>query len=197
MLLFFIIYIIYFYKSITIFQIENIFNLFIIGNIKLADLTFEQLNNRHVCNLHFKPSDFNNINTQQRLKSTAVPIKYDFSELTAVSNNSVEHIPTSFESPNLHVKTPIKVYNKKPQRTPIESPHLPATLIKTPSSSIYEYSPSTNSMVKTFIDMPSPVSTGERLHKVRTTLFPNEPSPETSKKQLKEVIKKKKCIITK
>lgn len=36
----------------------------------MADLTFEKLNNRHVCNLHF-----NNTETQQRLKPKAIPIE--------------------------------------------------------------------------------------------------------------------------
>ena len=62
-----------------------------IGNIKLADLSLEQLNNRHVCNLHFKPTDFNNIETQQRLKQNVIPIKYDFTELPT---NVGQYIPT-------------------------------------------------------------------------------------------------------
>jgi len=107
--------------------------LLFLGNITFADLNFEQINNRHVCNFHFKPTDYNNINTHQRLKPTAVPIKYDFSELHTVFKNDVS---VNSNSPNLHVKTPLKKYTKTSQRTPIESPHLPANLNKSPSSSI-------------------------------------------------------------
>lgn len=108
----------------------------------MADLTLEQLNNRHVCNLHFKPMDFNNIETQQRLKLKAVPMKYDCTELPI---DEEQYIPTSPlnefeepESPNLHVKTPTKIYKKKCPRTPIESPHLPATLNTSPSFEIFD-----------------------------------------------------------
>jgi hypothetical protein len=87
----------------------------------LADLTLEQLNNRYVCNLHFKPTDFNNIEIQQRLKQNVIPIKYDFAEL---STDVEQYIPTSslneFEYPkslNLHVIIPTTVYKKKFQNT--------------------------------------------------------------------------------
>lgn len=53
----------------------------IIENIKLVDLTFKQLNNQHVCSLYFKSFGFNNIVTKQRLKSIAMLIKHNFSEL--------------------------------------------------------------------------------------------------------------------
>jgi len=84
-----------------------------------VDLTLEQLNNCHVCNLHFKPTDFNNIETQQRLKQKVVPMKYDFTELPV---DVEQYIPISSsnefedpESPNLHVKTPTKLYKKNVQ----------------------------------------------------------------------------------
>lgn len=166
------------------------------------DLTLEQLNNRHVCNLHFKPTDFNNIETQQRLKQKAVPMKYDFTELPV---NVEQYIPISSfnefkdcESPNLHVKTPTKMYKKKCPRTPIESPHLPATLNASPSSPIltYECSPSTSSMIKSFIDMPSPISTQERrINKAKTVLFPIEQSPKKSKKHFEDLIRKKNILL--
>ncbi|KAL4136256.1 hypothetical protein QTP88_007807 [Uroleucon formosanum] len=168
------------------------------GNVKLADLSLEQLNNCHVCNLHFKLTDFNNIETQQRLKQNVIPIKYDFTELPT---DVGQYIPTSSlnefehpESPNLHVKTPTTVYKKKCPRTPIESPHLPATLNTSPSSPILtnECSPSTSLMVKSLIDMPSPISTRERrLYNSKTVLFPNEQSSESSIKRLEDEIRKK------
>lgn len=96
-------------------------------------------------------------------------------------------------SPNLQVKTPLKKYTRKPQRTPIESPHLPAILKKSPSSPIlnFECSPSICSMVKSFIDMPSPVSTCT--NKAKKVIFPTKSSLETSEKNMKEIIKKKIC----
>ncbi|KAL4126560.1 hypothetical protein QTP88_010781 [Uroleucon formosanum] len=175
-----------------------------VGNIKLADLSLEQLNNRHVCNLHFKPTDFNNIETQQRLKQNVIPIKYDFTELPT---NVGQYIPTpSFnecehpESPNLHVKTPTIVYKKKCPRTPIETPHVPATLNTSPSSPIltYECSPSTSLMVKSFIDMPSPISNRKRrLFNSKTVLFPNEQSSESLIKRLEDEIRKKNILLKK
>ncbi|KAL4120120.1 hypothetical protein QTP88_012854 [Uroleucon formosanum] len=52
------------------------------------------------------------------------------------------------------------MYKKKCPRIPIESPHLPATLNALPSSPIltHDCSPSTSSMIKSFIDMPSQYS---------------------------------------
>jgi len=100
-------------------------------------------------------------------------------------------ISSSNESPNLHVRTPTKLYKKKCPRTSIESPHLPATLNASPSSPIltYEYSPSTSSMIESFIDMPSPISTRERrINKTKPVLFPIKQSP---KKRLENLIKKK------
>lgn len=167
----------------------------------MADLTFEQLNNRHICNLHFKPTDFNNIETQARLNSTAIPIKFNnFSDSpVVVTQTNLSPKYNESESPKLFVKTPSKVYNKRPQKTPYQSPHLPAILNKTPSSPIFinECTSSTNSMIKTFIDMPSPVNnTGERSNKVKTVLFPNELSTaETSIKKLKDIIRKKNILL--
>ncbi|CAI6350127.1 unnamed protein product [Macrosiphum euphorbiae] len=90
------------------------------------------------------------------------------------------------------------MYKKKCPRTPIESPHLPATLNASPSSPIltYECSPSTSSMIKSFIDMPSPISTQERrINKAKTVLFPIEQSPKKSKKHLEDLIRKKNILL--
>ncbi|CAI6351887.1 unnamed protein product [Macrosiphum euphorbiae] len=130
-------------------------------------------------------------------------MKYDFTELPV---NVEQYIPISSfnefkdcESPNLHVKTPTKMYKKKCPRTPIESPHLPATLNASPSSPIltYECSPSTSSMIKSFIDiMPSPISTQERrINKAKTVLFPIEQSPKKSKKHFEDLIRKKNILL--
>ncbi|KAE9523161.1 hypothetical protein AGLY_016446 [Aphis glycines] len=108
------------------------------GNIKLADLSLEQLNNRHVCNLHFKPTDFNNIETQQRLKQNVIPIKYDFTELPT---NVGQYIPTpSFnecehpESPNLHC---FQFKNlPKDSRTLLHTPST-STVLKTIEGGLY------------------------------------------------------------
>ncbi|KAL4119564.1 hypothetical protein QTP88_012369 [Uroleucon formosanum] len=89
---------------------------------------------------------------------------------------------------------------KKCPRTPIESPHLPATLNTSPSSPILtnECSPPTSLMVKSLIDMPSPISTRERrLYNSKTVLFPNEQSSESSIKRLEDEIRKKNILLKK
>jgi hypothetical protein len=140
-------------------------------------MTFEQLNNRHVYSLHFNPSDFNNINLQQRLPFTTIPFKYDF-----------------FESPDLHVKIPTKTYNKGPQ---ITLNYSPAILNKTQSSVNLsnECSSSTHLMIQSFIDIPSPVNTNKNLNKSGIILFPTETNPTTLNNKLKDQIRKKNVLL--
>lgn len=99
-----------------------------------------------------KSTDFTNTLTQKRLRKSLIPMKYDSSEQHTLNDPTLYKIE-HFES-SLHVTTPVNVYSKRPQRTPVESPHGPQTLCEIQSSPDiempYECSPSTRSLVQSF-----------------------------------------------
>jgi len=49
--------------------------MFLLGNINLLSLSKEKLNNKYLCQEHFSPDDFMNLN-KKKLKPTAIPYEY-------------------------------------------------------------------------------------------------------------------------